>query len=74
MYKFRAVAAANVRERLAWEITPELYDKIRNLWIKHSKAEDARDLQGLTSVVDRREHLPEGSTVILREVEARTAA
>ncbi len=30
-----------------WEITPELYQTIRALWIKHSKAEDARDLQGL---------------------------
>jgi predicted ester cyclase len=37
----------HVRERLAWEITPEAYHKIRSLWIKHSKAEDARDLQGL---------------------------
>lgn len=38
---------ARIRERLAWEITPELYQTIRALWIKHSKAEDARDLQGL---------------------------
>jgi steroid delta-isomerase-like uncharacterized protein len=29
------------------EITPGLYQKIRRLWIKHSKAEDKRDLQGL---------------------------
>lgn len=38
---------ARIQERLAWEITPELYQTIRALWIKHSKAEDARDLNGL---------------------------
>ena len=37
----------SIRERLAWEITPELYHTIRRLWIKHSIAEDRRDLQGL---------------------------
>lgn len=36
-----------IQDRLEWTITPELYQKIRALWIKHSKAEDARDLQGL---------------------------
>lgn len=36
-----------IQERLGWEITPELYNQIRALWVKHSKAEDARDLQGL---------------------------
>jgi predicted ester cyclase len=36
-----------IRERLALEATPEQYQAIRRLWIKHSKAEDARDLQGL---------------------------
>lgn len=39
--------SAAVRERLAWRSTPEEYEKIRSLWISHSKAEDARDLQGL---------------------------
>ena len=39
--------ASTIRERLAWEITPELYQTIRRLWIKHSLAEDQRDLQGL---------------------------
>jgi predicted ester cyclase len=38
---------ATIQERLTWNVTPELYDQIRRLWIKHSKAEDARDLQGL---------------------------
>jgi predicted ester cyclase len=36
-----------VQERLKWPITPELYETIRRLWIKHSIAEDKRDLQGL---------------------------
>ena len=39
--------ASTIRERLAWEVTPELYQTIRRLWIKHSIAEDQRDLQGL---------------------------
>lgn len=38
---------STIRERLSWEITPETYKEIRSLWIAHSKAEDARDLQGL---------------------------
>ena len=36
-----------IKERLAWDITPELYATIRRLWRKHSIAEDSRDLQGL---------------------------
>jgi len=40
-------ASTDIRARLALSVTPELYDAIRRLWIKHSKAEDARDLQGL---------------------------
>lgn len=38
---------STIQERLGWEITPELYQTIRALWTKHSKAEDARDLNGL---------------------------
>jgi predicted ester cyclase len=38
---------SSIRERLSWEITPDIYREIRHLWIKHSRAEDARDLQGL---------------------------
>lgn len=38
---------ATIQERLGWSCTSELYEQIRSLWIKHSKAEDARDLQGL---------------------------
>src|SRR3954447_23653476 len=40
-------SGSTVRERLDWSVTPELYGKIRRLWIKHSIAEDHRDLPGL---------------------------
>ena len=33
------------------EITPGLYDEIRELWKKHSIAEDERDLSGLISTL-----------------------
>ena len=33
------------------EITPELYAEIRELWKRHSIAEDARDLPGLISTL-----------------------
>ena len=36
-----------IQERLSWRLTSESYEKIRRLWIKHSIAEDKRDLQGL---------------------------
>ena len=42
---------ADVRERLARPVTPELYERIRRLWIDHSKAEDARDLDGLIATL-----------------------
>lgn len=42
-----ATSRATIRERLGWESTPDQYQTIRRLWIAHSKAEDARDLQGL---------------------------
>jgi predicted ester cyclase len=32
---------------MSWPVTPELYEKVRRLWIKHSIAEDRRDLDGL---------------------------
>ena len=38
---------STIQDRLDWAITPEQYQSIRGLWIKHSKAEDARDVQGL---------------------------
>src|SRR6266498_4509963 len=38
---------SSIRERLAWDVTPQVYSAIRRLWIEHSRAEDRRDLQGL---------------------------
>lgn len=43
--------ASTIKERLNWEITPELYQQIRRLWIKHSIAEDKRDLDGLIATL-----------------------
>jgi predicted ester cyclase len=40
-----------IQEQLSWDVTPELYQQIRALWIKHSKAEDGRDLEGLISTL-----------------------
>ncbi len=44
-------AASTIRERLDWPVTPELYRRIRRLWIKHSIAEDRRDLDGLIATL-----------------------
>ncbi len=41
------MSGSTIQERMDWEITPELYQTIRALWVKHSKAEEARDVQGL---------------------------
>ena len=40
-----------VVDLLRREITPELYDEIRELWKRHSIAEDNRDLPGLMSTL-----------------------
>ena len=42
-----APPTSDIRQRLALDVTPELYQTIKRLWIKHSIAEDQRDLQGL---------------------------
>jgi hypothetical protein len=44
-------AATTIRERLGWEVTPEMYARIRGLWIAHSKAEDGRDVDGLIATL-----------------------
>jgi predicted ester cyclase len=36
-----------IRERLTANISDELYNKIRHLWVKHSQAEDRRNIEGL---------------------------
>lgn len=38
---------STAREQLACDVTPELYGQIRRLWIRHSVAEDQRDVDGL---------------------------
>jgi predicted ester cyclase len=43
--------SSTIRERLNWPITPELYDRIRRLWIRHSIAEDRRDVSGLLATL-----------------------
>ncbi len=40
-----------IRELLRRDVTPELYDEIRELWKRHSIAEDNRDLPGLISTL-----------------------
>jgi predicted ester cyclase len=39
--------SSTIRERLNWPVTLELYERIRRLWIKHTIAEDRRDVPGL---------------------------
>jgi predicted ester cyclase len=46
-----SLPANTAREQLGREITPELYKKIRRLWIEHSMAEDRRDLPGLLATL-----------------------
>jgi len=41
------VTSSTIRERLNWDMSADEYQAIRRLWINHSRAEDARDLQGL---------------------------
>ena len=41
----------SAREQLARPITLELYERIRRLWIKHSIAEDGRDIEGLIATL-----------------------
>ncbi len=36
-----------IQERMSRQPDPELHERIRRLWIRHSIAEDRRDLQGL---------------------------
>jgi steroid delta-isomerase-like uncharacterized protein len=43
--------SAPIRERLSWEPDPATHQAIRRLWINHSKAEDARDLDGLLATL-----------------------
>jgi predicted ester cyclase len=40
-----------VLEQMRRRVTPESYEEIRDLWKKHSIAEDARDIPGLMSTL-----------------------
>ena len=46
-YNRRLVSQSTIRERLNWDVSADEHQAIRRLWINHSRAEDARDLQGL---------------------------
>ena len=41
----------DARELLSREVTPELYDEVRDLWKAHSIAEDKRDIAGLIATL-----------------------
>lgn len=45
------MADPDIRARLALDVTPELYRRIRRTWIRHSIAEDRRDLDGLIATL-----------------------
>lgn len=45
------MTAEDVRDRLGLGVTAEEHDAIRELWKRHSLAEDARDLPGLLSTL-----------------------
>ena len=41
----------DARELLSREVSPELYDEVRDLWKAHSIAEDQRDIAGLIATL-----------------------
>jgi len=45
------VGGPSARERLRWELTPEQYRRIRQLWIRHALAEDRRDIDALVATL-----------------------
>jgi len=45
------VGGGSGRQRLRWELTPGLYQLIRRLWIRHSVAEDRREIEGLVATL-----------------------
>ena len=40
-----------IRDQLKLDVTPQLHEEIRQLWKKHSIAEDARNIPGLLSTL-----------------------
>jgi hypothetical protein len=51
MTEIEHVERDEVLELLRREVEPDLYDEIRELWKRHSIAEDGRDLPGLISTL-----------------------
>lgn len=43
--------SSTIRERLTWKADPDLHERIRRLWIRHSIAEERRDLDGLIATL-----------------------
>ncbi|HUS15646.1 MAG TPA: ester cyclase [Chloroflexia bacterium] len=41
----------SIQQRLTWAPDPQTHERIRRLWIRHSIAEDRRDLEGLISTL-----------------------
>jgi hypothetical protein len=46
-----AAAGEQAREQLGLQVDPEVYDEIRELWKRHSIAEEHRDLPGLIATL-----------------------
>ncbi len=42
---------STIQERLSWRPEPETFERIRRLWVRHSIAEDRRDLDGLIATL-----------------------
>lgn len=47
------MSADNIRQEIRRKMTPELYRRIRRLWIAHSIAEDGRDIPGLLATLSQ---------------------
>jgi predicted ester cyclase len=43
--------ASTIQERINWRPEPETFERIRRLWVRHSIAEDRRDLDGLIATL-----------------------
>lgn len=41
------MAGSTIQERLSWPVEAATYRRIKRLWVRHSIAEDRRDLEGL---------------------------
>jgi len=45
------VASTTVRQRLSWPFDVPTLRRIKRLWVRHSIAEDARDIEGLVATL-----------------------